>query len=525
MAKAAFYERVSTEAQAERYGLGAQDWGLKKRAEDKGYDLVPDGEKRAFVDDGYSGSDLNRPALARLRRAIAEGAVDLVLCYDPDRLSRSLSDLLLLSDQWEKGGVRLEFITQDTDASPEGRMFFAMRGAVAEYERAKIRERTIRGRLEKARQGKVVSGAAAPYGYRFDLASSTLIIGQEEAAVVRLIFSLYTEERLSLVGLADRLNRLGVARPRAGKRWRSSSIARMLRNETYAGMLWQNRWQFNKVAVGTGQKLVKARQRPREEQIAVTVPAIVTRAIFDAAQKQLSQNLLLARRNTKREYLLTGLIKHVCGASMGGRTCHGLLYYRCLNSQAFRAPINDKGESLPCSCKWVNGPDLEAAVWNTVTDLLKNPGLLKKELESLTQSGSATREALEMESNLLRKRLAEFPNEERRLVEGYRKGFYPDFMMREEVDRIDKEKSAAERRCQELELQLKHLEKALSYKDQLEQLTARLSLGLESMSFSERQELLRLLIDGIVYDNGRLTIKTIMRLDERQLHPACREAR
>ncbi|MBI4334808.1 MAG: recombinase family protein [Chloroflexi bacterium] len=525
MNRAGLYERVSTDAQVEKYGLGAQDWGLKKRAKEKGYHLIPDGEKDAFVDDGYSGGDLDRPALIRLRRAIAEGLIDLVLCYDPDRLSRSLSDLLLLGDQWEKAGVRLEFITQDTDASPEGRMFFAMRGAVAEYERAKIRERTIRGRLEKARQGKVVSGAAAPYGYRFDPASSTLVINQEEAKIVRLIFHLYSEERLSMVGLADRLNRLCVARPRGGKRWRSSSLARMLSNETYLGVLWQNRWQVGKAAARTGQKLVKARQRSREEQIAATVPAIVTRDIFDVVQKRLDQNLLLARRNTKREYLLTGLIKHTCGASMGGRTCHGWLYYRCLNSHAFRAPINEKGEPQPCSCKWVNGHNLEAAVWNTVTDLLKNPDLLTKELESLTQSGSATRETLEMELNQLHKRLEEFPNEERRLVEGYRKGFYADFMMREEVARIHKEKSAADQRFRELELQLKHLDKALSYKDQLEQLTARLSLGLENMSFSERQELLRMLVDGIVYDDGRLTIKTIIPLDKQQLHPACRGLR
>ena len=525
MYRSALYERVSTESQAEKYGLGAQDWALKKRATEKGYRLILDGEKDAFVDDGYSGGDLNRPALIRLRRAIAEGEVDVVLCHDPDRLSRSLSDLLLISDQWEKAGVRLEFITQDTDASPEGRMFFAMRGAVAEYERAKIRERTMRGRLEKARQGKVVSGAAAPFGYVYNPITSMLVINEEEAKVVRLIFHLYTQERLSLVGLADKLNRLGIARPRGGSRWRSSSLARMLSNETYTGVLWQNRWQFEKAAVRTGQKLAKVRQRSKEEQIPTTVPAIVTRAIFDAVQKRLDQNSRLARRNTKREYLLTGLIKHICGASMGGRTCHGLLYYRCLNSHDFRAPINEKGEPQPCSCKWVNGHNLEAAVWNTVTDLLKNPGLLTKELESLTQSGSATRETLEMELNQLRKRLEKFPNEDRRLVEGYRKGFYPDFMMREEVDRIQKEKSAAERRCQELELQLKHLDQALNYKDNLEQLTAKLSLGLENMSFSERQELLRMLVDGIVYDNGRLTIKTIIPLDEPQLRPACRGLR
>src|SRR3972149_7983621 len=203
--RAALYERVSTDQQAERYGIGSQHWGLKKRAQERGYDLVSDGEKDAFVDEGYSGGDLDRPALTRLRKAIREGCVDVFLCYDPDRLSRSLSDLLLLTDEFERARTRLEFITQELDASPEGKMFFAIRGAVAEYERAKIRERTIRGRLQKARQGKVISRAAAPYGYRYAPATSTLEISEEEAKTIRLAFYLYTHERLSLLQIADRM--------------------------------------------------------------------------------------------------------------------------------------------------------------------------------------------------------------------------------------------------------------------------------------------------------------------------------
>lgn len=524
MNRTGLYERVSTEVQAERYGLGAQDRSLRKRASEKGYGLVHDGDVEAFVDDGYSGGDLNRPALTRLRRAVAEDRVDVVLCYDPDRLSRSLSDLLLLSDEFERAGVRLEFITQETDASPEGRMFFAIRGAVAEYERGKIRERTIRGRLEKARQGKVVSRAAACFGYDFDPIVSTLVIDEEEAAIVRLIFRLYTQDRLSLVGLSDRLNRLGVARPRGGQRWRASTLGRMLGSETYVGILRQNRWQHDRMESNRGRRATyRVTQRPYGEQIVTAVPAIIAREVFDAAQKRLAENLRLARRNARHEYLLTGLIKHTCGASMGGRTCRGHLYYRCLGSHAFRAPINERGEPQPCSCKWVNSRGLESLVWDTVTGLLKKPELLVRELESLAQPDSATHEALELELAQVRKRLAELPNEERRLVEGYRKGLYADFMMREEMDRLREEYSHAGKRAEEVEQQIKRLDKALCYKDQIEGLTKKLSQGLDNMSFVERRELLRLLVDGIIYDNGSVTIKTIIPLDDRKLHPASRE--
>ncbi len=527
--RAALYERVSTDAQVERYGLGVQEWALRKRCQERGYSLASDGVKDAFVDDGSSGGDLNRPALTRLRQAVREGMVDILLCYDPDRISRNLSDLLLLTDEFERAGARLEFITQETDASPEGRMFFAMRGAVAEYERAKIRERTIRGRLQKARQGKVISRAAAPYGYRYDPATSALFICEDEAKIVRLAFHLYTEERVSLVRLADRLNRLDIARPKGGQRWHQSHLGRMLRNETYAGTLWQNRWQSQKVTSKLGRKpIIEAIERPKAEQLPVGVPSIIPREVFDSAQKRLGENLQLARRNAKREYLLSGLLKHACGSGMGGRTHSGVTYHHCYKDQRFKAPINERGEPQPCSCKWVNGQALETTIWETVTGLLRDPDLLVRELENLTRSDSATRETLSEELAQVTKRLEELPKEEQRLVEGYRKGLYADFMMREEMEQAGKERATAGERYQELNRQLAHLDKALSYRGQIEELAQRLSAGLEVMSFNERRELLRLLVDEIVYDDGHVTIKTIIPLGNGQLYPVsqrpCRES-
>lgn len=524
--RAALYERVSTDQQAERYGIASQDWALKKRAKERGYSLVCDGEKDAFVDDGYSGGDLERPALSRLRQAIHEGRIDVMLCYDPDRLSRSLSDLLLLTDEFEQAKTRLEFITQELDASPEGKMFFAIRGAVAEYERAKIRERTIRGRLEKARQGRVISSAAAPFGYRFDSATSSLVVDEKEVKVVRLVFYLYTNERLSLVQLADRLNRMGMARPRGGQCWRCSHLGRMLRNETYSGKLWQNRWQIEKTVGNPNQRShTKTSQRPKEEQIPVDVPPIVTRELFEAAQKRLEENLRLARRNSKREYLLSGLLKHVCGSRMRGRTLRGCSYYFCYKNQKFSAPINDKGDPQTCDCRWVKGTDLEAVVWHKVTGLLRRPDLLQHELENLMRPDSDTREALQSELVAVCKRLEEFPKEERRLVEGYRKGFYADFMMREETERLRNEQTKLQSRRRELELRIAHMDKVIDYKGQIQRLAEILSQGLDSMNFEQRRELLRLLVDEVIYDDGNITIKTIIPPSNRQLYPTSREIR
>lgn len=211
----------------------------------------------------------------------------------------------------------------------------------------------------------------------------------------------------------------------------------MLGNEAYAGTLWQNRWQTTKVVAGLGQRSVtKMTQRPKSEQIAVAVPAIVSRDAFEAAQRRLRENLAFARRNTERQYLLSGLVRHVCGSAIGPKTVKGVVYYQCYKNDRSRADINDRGEPQPCRCEWINGDELEAAVWDTVTEVLKGPELLERELESLSNPNWTTREALEAEQAQLRDRLEKLPSEEQRLIEGYRKGLYPDFMMREEMERV-----------------------------------------------------------------------------------------
>ncbi len=87
--RAGLYARVSTDQQAEKYGIPSQIEELKKRCLEKGWTPVLDRDTDAFIDDGYSGADLGRPALDRLRKAVKEGQLDVVLAYDPDRLSVS----------------------------------------------------------------------------------------------------------------------------------------------------------------------------------------------------------------------------------------------------------------------------------------------------------------------------------------------------------------------------------------------------------------------------------------------------
>ena len=521
MTRAALYCRVSTSEQRdEGTSLDTQrDHGLLKAGE-LGWNI----HQEHIILEDWTGKDLQRPGLLRLLELARAGKIQGVIIYTLDRLYRPENDgdewrVFEVLQQFQDAGVEVAWVDTSIPArGPLSSIFTFLDTWRAGRERRAIIERTSRGLLEKARRGKVISRAAAPYGYRFDPETSTLVLQEDEAKIVRMAFYTYTQERLSLVGLADRLNRLAITPPGAGYRWHSSSIGRMLGNETYAGTLWHHRWQ--QVGTTKGNR-PRFKERPKHEQVAVSVPSIVSREIFEAAQTRLAENLRIAKRNTKHEYLLSGLLKHACGSRMGGSTNKESVYYRCYKSLSFKAPLNDSGEPQPCRCRWVNGKALEGAVWATLTDLLRQPDLLVQELERLTQPDSYTREVLEEELSQVIHRLEELPKEGRRLVEGYRKGFYADFMMREETERVHQEGATAEQRRGELERQLAHLDKALHYRGQVEDLARRLNQGLDQMDFGQRQELLRLLVDEVIYEDGDVTIKTIIPLDgqEQRLQP------
>jgi site-specific DNA recombinase len=522
--RVACYARVSTDKQAEKYGISSQIEAMRKRCLEKGWTPVLDGDKDGFVDDGYSGAELDRPGLNRLRQAAKEGRVDAVLCYDPDRLSRKLYHQMILAEEFEKQGIKLEFITQDMGTSPEDRMFFNMRGLVAEYEREKIRERTIRGSREKARQGKVVNGGAVPFGFRYNKEKSTLEEDSEKAQTIRLIFYTFANENLSLLRLADRLNRLHIPTPRGGDRWRASTLGVMLRNEAYIGKMHQFR-KYHVEPRLRRQPLTRAKKtslvlRPQEEWITVGVPSLVPVELFEAVQRKLKTNADLSRRNTKREYLLSGLLYcSQCDGRMGGHAIHDVPYYRCYRKDnPDKFPLGRGGRPQACSCPEVKAEAVEAAVWDTVCQLIRDPDFLIQELHRRNADNSQTKEILERELQLCQARLKAVPDEQRRLVEGYRKGLYADFMMREDMELIQKEQGELEERKAELERQLAQRQLTQSQEARIRSFAEKIGTGLDTLDFAGRQELMRLLIEKVLFDGQGVEILTIIPIGE-QLHP------
>ena len=149
--RAAIYVRVSSEEQAQHgYSLDAQRHACRIRAQQLGATTMVE-----FADEGVPGTILERPGLTKLRQAVMRRDVDVVVIYDPDRFARSLAHQLLVTDEIERAKIRLDFVNFEWQNTPEGKLFYAMRGAFSEYEREKIRLRTSTGRIQKARQGKL----------------------------------------------------------------------------------------------------------------------------------------------------------------------------------------------------------------------------------------------------------------------------------------------------------------------------------------------------------------------------------
>ncbi|HKM42652.1 MAG TPA: recombinase family protein [Limnochordia bacterium] len=270
----AIYARVSTEEQAKHgFSIPAQIRECQER--------IGDAPALVFADEGVSGETLDRPALERLRREIGGGEINYVYCLDPDRLSRKLLHQLLLTEEWERQGVSLHFVNGNYSKTPEGNLFYALRGAISEFEKAKITERMCRGRREKARQGRVLRDFQI-YGYDFERKNEQLIVNPDEAAVVQEIFAWIIappEGIEGISGIARALTKRGVPTKRGASLWHRQVVRQILSNRTYIGEFYQNRWDTTNKRVCP---------RPKEEWIFIPCPAIIDPRTFGKVQSILS---------------------------------------------------------------------------------------------------------------------------------------------------------------------------------------------------------------------------------------------
>jgi site-specific DNA recombinase len=158
---AALYARVSTNRQAQAQTVGSQVAARRERAAADG---LPIAAEQEYVDDGYTGASLVRPALERLRDLVALGGVEVLYVHSPDRLARAYVHQVVVLEEFARAGLRVVFLNQLRQQTPEDELLLQVQGVIAEYERAKITERARRGRRHAASLGSVSALACAPYG-------------------------------------------------------------------------------------------------------------------------------------------------------------------------------------------------------------------------------------------------------------------------------------------------------------------------------------------------------------------------
>ena len=235
--RCALYARVSSDRQAEANTIASQLTALLERIAGDGGHV--DAELQ-FVDDGYSGGTLLRPALERLRDVATQGALDHLYVLSPDRLARNYAYQFLLLDEFRRYGVEVVFLNQAPGRSAEDDLLLQVQGVIAEYERAQISERSRRGKLHAARTGQVSVLCGAPYGYRFigkqqGGGQARYEIVLEQARVVQQIFAWVARERVSLKEVCRRLEQQGEPSPSGQARWNSSTVGYFLQNPAYQG--------------------------------------------------------------------------------------------------------------------------------------------------------------------------------------------------------------------------------------------------------------------------------------------------
>jgi site-specific DNA recombinase len=515
--RAAIYARVSSDQQAQEHTIESQVTALRERVASEGLTLD---EELCFLDDGFSGSTLMRPALERLRDLAYVGGLQKLYVHSPDRLARRYAYQVLLVDELKKHSVEIEFLNRAIGVSPEEDLLLQMQGMFAEYERAKIMERSRRGKRHAAGRGSVNVLGGAPYGYRYVSkrdggGEASYEIHDQQAAVVKQVFEWVRRDRLSIGEVSRRLKAQAIPSATGKSWWDRTSIWAMLKNPAYKGSA-----AFGKTRTGPRRpqlrKLRGQTKPPRRtcstydtdpsEQISIAVPAIISEELFDTVQQQLTENRRRGReRKRGARYLLQGLLECECcgyayyGKKISRRSAKGktpYAYYRCVGTDAYRF-----GGERVCHNKQVRTDKLDEAVWNDACQLLRHPTLLRKEYQRrLAAPTSSDGE------QLLTKQIRHTQRTVNRLIDAYADGVVDRAEFEPRLERARKRLSDLQTKADALQSQTREqavLREALAC---LDSFSETMTNNLDQADWNTRREILRTLIERVVIEPDQLRV-------------------
>jgi site-specific DNA recombinase len=517
MKMAAIYARVSSEQQREEHTIASQTAALIEFA--KSHELeVP--KEWVFEDEGYSGATLERPGLERVRDLAAEGQIQVVLAYAPDRLSRKYAYQILLIEELARHGVETLFVKAPQGTSAEDQLLVQFQGMIAEYERAQILERSRRGKRHRARSGEISVMSGAPYGYRYirktDEALASYAVIEAEARVVQRVYEMYTVEGLSIGAIARRLNDEGIPTRKRCARWERSVVWAVLRNSAYRGVAYFGKTRIAprsrvtrplRLRGGMSKRNSAGHERPRDEWIEIPVPALVTEESFARAQELLQENKIRARRRTIMPSIVQGLVScQKCGYAFSRTStitsARKLHYYKCIGSDSWRklgGPVCDNG-------RFVRQDLLDQIVWAEVIRLLEDPTLIQHELDRRLAAARASDPTKQREQSLQRERTRIAKSIER-LLSAYQEELVSLEQLRERMPPLRQREQALRAELQAIADQANDRAMFLRLAETLTAFLARLRSAADTLDVIERQRIVRLVVKEVLIGDDTIIIR------------------
>ena len=437
----------------------------------------------------------------------------------PDRLARNYVHQMVLVEEWERCGCRVEFLDRPMSQDPHDQLLLQIRGAVAEYERVLIAERMRRGRQMKLKAGALLPWTIPPYGYRSapDCPRDPCGVRIEpaEGAIVRELFARYLEEKGTLLSLAKHLLHLRLPSPRGNQRWSAASIRGLLINPVYTGKLYIGRSRSRPARIRRsathplGSPAHGQDSTPSEAWILIgTVPALINQEDFERVQVKLALNKKQATRNNKRySYLLRALVS--CGACQSAciaRTTNGGLRYYICRCQA--QPIYSQHDQR-CRSRCIPAQQLDVLVWEDLCQLITQPDYIIDALQR-ARGGQWLPQHLQSRQQILRKAQVGITQQLERLTEAYLMAIIPLAEYQRRRSELEQKSQALEAQTKELEAQVDRQAELVQLGSSIEDFCRRIHTGLVNATFDQKRAMVELLVDRVLVAEGEIEIRYVV---------------
>ena len=363
--------------------------------------------------------------MSKLRELVRAERIDVVVCYCLDRISRNATHGVILRDELDKHHVTLESVTEDIDKTPLGEAITYLRGTFSQIEAEKIRERTMRGKLAKVREGQFPHGCGVGlYGYNWDTKTKKRIPNSFEVPIAIKIFTMMAEG-LTITEIARTLNEKGIrTKTGNGKSWCRQTVERIITNKSYIGVTTY-----------------------LSTELPGITPPIIDTQIFERTNKSLKHNKELRKGRPKQPYLLTGhIVCGKCGKPLTGTCIREAGYYRCSGAK------KNEYQAKSCNAYHIRSNVIDAAVWQKVAEAIMEPDLLLHEVRSPIEyeQKQDNRAELDKEIARLNRKTKGYISDERSLLSLFRHREIDRNALLDDINQLKADREKDERRLVEL---------------------------------------------------------------------------